>query len=80
VSVQLTTLERQYERDKLRLTAIVQRQREQGRPESVIRLREGQLRALEERVRRRRYAIEQARTVTGTQEQFLAVLIEVLPT
>jgi superfamily II DNA or RNA helicase len=79
VSVQLTTLERQYERDRMRLETIVQRQRDQGRPESVIRLREGQLRALEERVRRRRNAIEHARPVTATEEQFAALLIEVLP-
>ena len=77
VSVQLTTLQRQYERDRTRIETIVQRQREQGRSESVIRLWEGRLRPLEDRVRRRRNSIERGRHVTATEEQFAALLIDV---
>lgn len=77
VSVQLRTLERQYERDKSRIQATIQRQRERQLPESVIRLREGQLRALEERVRRRRDEIDRARSLNESDEQFAALFIEV---
>jgi superfamily II DNA or RNA helicase len=77
--IQLRNLERRFNEERGRLTALIDRQRRSDRVKgNIIAANEGRLRKLQERTEHRRRQIETARRISSQQESLFVLAVEVV--